>query len=188
MNGKSGTAGINSAAKKGIILTIIVVLAGAVLFLLISRGGSQRPKIIAVGDVAPDFTLSTVDGKQVSLSGYRDKVVMVHFWATWCPPCVEEIPTIDKLHRQMLGKNFEVLAVSVDEGGAPAVGSFLQQKKLALPVLLDTRHEVAGRYGTFKFPETYIVDRKGVVRYKVIGPTDWTSQDTRDALQALMTQ
>ena len=166
MNSQSGAAGVSSTVKKGIILTMVVVLAGVVLLFLLSKSGSQRPKIIAKGDLAPDFTLSTLDGKQVSLSNFRGKVVMLHFWATWCPPCVEEIPTIDKLYRQMLGKNFEVLAVSVDEGGAPAVASFLQQNKMVLPVLLDTRHEIAGRYGTFKFPETYIIDLKGVVGIK----------------------
>lgn len=187
MNTQSGTAGIRSSLKKGIILAIVIVLGAGLLLFLLTKGGSQGPKIISEGDVAPDFTLTSLDGREVSLSNLRDKVVMLHFWATWCPPCVEEIPTIEQLYRQMPGKSFEVLAVSVDEGGAPAVGAFLQQQKLVLPVLLDASRKVAKRYGTFKFPETYIIDRVGVVQYKVIGPRDWTDPATVNALRALMT-
>ncbi len=137
---------------------------------------------------APEFRLQKLDGGYVSLSDLRGKVVMVHFWATWCPPCVEEIPTLDRLHHSPLGKDFEMLAVSVDEGGAAAVAPFIQKNRLGLPVLLDPGHQVAELYGTYKFPETYIVDRQGVVRYKAIGPRDWTDpsniQILRDIIEA----
>lgn len=142
--------------------------------------------IVASGDRAPEFRLQAMDGRLVSLSDFQGKVVMLHFWATWCPPCVEELPTLDKLSRAVVDKDFQLLAVSVDEGGAAAVTAFLERKGLNIPALLDPEREVAGRYGTFKFPETYIIDRQGMVRAKVIGPRDWSDPANvklvRDAL------
>ncbi len=164
---------------------ILIAAAGLFLLFLFSKGTPRGPKIISEGDRAPDFTLSSLDGKQVSLSNFSGKVVMLHFWATWCPPCVEEIPTIDKLYRGLSGKNIEILAVNVDDEGAATVGPFMQKNKLVLPVLLDTSHSVAKLYGTFKFPETYIIDRNGRVQYKVIGPRDWADPTTLKALEGI---
>ncbi len=176
MSEQPGT--MSSGAKKGIVLAIFI--AAGVLFLLIlfAKTGPRGSKIIQEGDAAPGFQLTSLDGKQISLSDFRGKIVMVHFWATWCPPCVEEIPTLDRLYHNLADKDFVLLAVSVDEGGAGAVSSFLQRNRLTLPVLLDPSHSVSSLYGTFKFPETYLVDRNGKVRYKVIGPQDWTAPES----------
>ncbi len=176
-----------SAAKKWIIAAVLVAAAGFFLLILITKEGS-RSRIIREGDRAPEFRLSSLDGKSVSLSDFRGKVVMVHFWATWCPPCVEEIPTIEKLYRGLVGNDFAILAVSVDERGADAVRPFMEKNKLSLPVLLDPGHETASRYGTFKFPETYVLDRNGIVRYKVIGAMDWTAPDNMNAIRGLVEQ
>jgi len=176
-----------SAAKKWILGAIAVAAVGFFLFVLFAKEGS-RNKIINVGDSAPEFRLSSLDGKEVSLSDLRGKVVLVHFWATWCPPCVEEMPMLDKLNREFAGKDFEILAVSVDQNGAAAVQRFMEKNKLNLPVLLDPKSSIAGRYGTFKFPETYVLDRTGVVRYKVIGALDWTAADSMSAIRGLVEQ
>jgi peroxiredoxin len=138
------------------------------------------------GDRAPEFRLTTLDGRTIDLSAFRGKVVMVHFWATWCPPCVEEMPTLERLYRTMLGQDFELLAVSVDENGAQSVRPFMQRNRLSLPVLLDQRHAVADQYGTFKFPETYLVDREGVIRKKIIGAADWTRPEAAGLVAELM--
>jgi len=113
-------------------------------------------------------------------------VVLVHFWATWCPPCVEEIPTLDVLNRALFDKDFVILAVSVDEGGAGAVSGFMKQNKLALPVLLDPSRSIAGLYGTLKFPETYLVDRQGIVREKTIGPRNWSIPENQTILRQVI--
>jgi peroxiredoxin len=170
----------------------MVLLAGLILFAVLFVVGyvvkdqQVGRKIISNGDRAPEFRLQALDGRVVSLSDFRGKVVMVHFWATWCPPCVDELPTIEKLHRTIADKDFQLLAVSVDDG-APEVAAFLKKNKMDLPVLLDPGRKTAGHYGTYKFPETYIVDRQGVVRLKVIGPRDWSIPANvklvRDALQ-----
>ena len=159
--------------KKIVFLVVLVVL---IVIFIAGWFVMDRPtgnKAITSGDRAPEFRLKTLEGGTVSLADLRGKVVMVHFWATWCPPCVEEIPTLDRLYRSLAGKDFLMLAVSEDESGE-AVVSFIQQNKLNLPILMDTGSDVARLYGTYKLPETYIVDRQGVVRYKAIGPRDWT--------------
>jgi peroxiredoxin len=179
-------AGVSPAAKKGVVLFILIVAAVLLLLLLLVPRGPRGPRIIGEGDRAPEFRLTSLDGRQVSLSDFKGKVVMVHFWATWCPPCVEEMPTIEKLYRNFQGKDFEILAVSVDEGGPDAIRSFLKQNRLTLPVLLDPGAPVSKTYGTFKFPETYIVDRNGIVKYKAIGPRDWSDPATIKALQDLI--
>ncbi len=174
LNQQSGTGAISTAVKKGIVLVIFVAAVGLLLLLLVAKEGPRAKKIIEEGDHAPEFRLSALDGKQMGLSDYRGKVVMVHFWATWCPPCVEELPTLERIYRSFAGRDFELLAVSVDEGGVETVTSFMQRNKLTLPVLLNPGGSVAKSYGTFKFPETYLLDRSGVVRYKMIGAADWS--------------
>jgi peroxiredoxin len=160
--------------KKIIFLVVLIVLAAVFIVGLLVMNRSTGNKAVTSGDRAPEFRLKTLDGGSVNLADLRGKVVMVHFWATWCPPCVEEIPTLDRLYRSLSGKDLLILAVSEDEGGAGALESFIKQNRLSIPVLLDSGSNVARSYGTYKLPETYIVDRQGVVRYKAIGPRDWT--------------
>jgi len=174
--------------KKTAIALILVGVVAAGLVFLVGQQGGQRPKIVREGDAAPDFRLDALDGRSVSLSELRGNVVLVHFWATWCPPCVEEIPSLDRLSRSLPGEGFQVLAVSVDEGGAPAVKSFLERKGLTLPVLLNPDRSVAAGYGTFKFPETYLVDRNGIVRYKIIGAANWDNPAAVKVIKELLAQ
>ncbi|MEK6744006.1 MAG: TlpA disulfide reductase family protein [Nitrospirota bacterium] len=172
--------------KKATLIGIIAVLAAIGFLFVYGQNSGQRVKIIREGDRAPEFRLLSLEGKEISLSSYRGKVVMVHFWATWCPPCVEELPTLERLHRAYFGKNLEILAVSVDEGGAGAVGQFMQRNKFALPVLLNPDQSVARSYGTLKFPETYLVDREGIVRKKIIGAADWMSPAAHEIIQNMV--
>jgi peroxiredoxin len=172
--------------KKATLIGIIAVLMVIGFLFFYGQNGGQRAKIIRDGDRAPEFSLLSLDGKAISLSSYRGKVVMVHFWATWCPPCIEELPTLERLYRAYVGKDLEILAVSVDEGGAGAIGQFMKKNRFALPVLLNPDQSVARQYGTFKFPETYLVDREGIVRRKIIGAADWTSPEAQKIIQAMV--
>jgi peroxiredoxin len=184
---------VASGSKKKIaflvVLVVLIALFIAGLFITERPSGTTgtptAAREIAGGERAPEFNLKTLGGGSVDLADFRGKVVMVHFWATWCPPCVEEIPTLDKLFHNLTGKDFALLAVSEDDDGA-AVASFLQKNKLSLPVLMDAGSEVARQYGTYKLPETYIVDRQGVVQYKAIGPRDWTDPANIQILQKLI--
>ena len=172
--------------KKTALIVVMVVLAVVGALFFFGQNSGQRTKIVREGDLAPEFQLPSLEGKTVGLSSSRGKVVMVHFWATWCPPCVEELPTLDRLYRAHFGNDLEILAVSVDEGGAGAVVPFLQKNRFNLPVLLNPDQSVSRAYGTFKFPETYLVDREGVVRKKIIGAADWMSPAALQMIQDLL--
>ena len=178
--------GRESGMKKAALIGIIAVLAAIGVLFFYGQNSGKRVKIIREGDQAPEFRLSALDGKEISLSSHRGKVVMVHFWATWCPPCVEELPTLERLYSAYYGKDLEILAVSVDEGGAGAVAQFMERNRFALPVLLNPDQSVARQYGTFKFPETYLLDRDGIVRKKVIGAADWMSPTAQEIIQAMV--
>jgi peroxiredoxin len=130
----------------------------------------------AEGQTAPDFRFKDQSGKQFSLSDFRGKVVLVNFWATWCSPCREEMPSLESLLRQMDSNNLKMLALSVDDSWVQ-VNEFMHESGIALPVYADFDKQIATRYGTLKFPETYVVDKKGKIVLKVIGAADWVAPD-----------
>jgi thiol-disulfide isomerase/thioredoxin len=134
--------------------------------------------------VAPDFTLQDLSGRPVRLSEHRGKVVFVNFWASWCPPCVEELPSILRLHQAMAGRNFEVLAVSEDDTLAD-VRKFFAGNPPPFPVLMDDGQQVTRTWGTSKFPETYVVDAEGRIVAKFIGPRDWASPASLDYFRSI---
>ncbi|WP_085815043.1 TlpA disulfide reductase family protein [Geoanaerobacter pelophilus] len=157
------------------------------LVIAVAASGCSKKEVPAQeGAAAPDFTLQDLSGKQVQLSSLKGKVVLVNFWATWCPPCREEIPSMVKLNQVMQGKNFQMLAISVDEGGQQAVQEFFRQNGVSLPALFDTDGSVSRRYGTTGVPETFIVDGKGMIRKKVIGGVDWSAPEVLQYLEGLM--
>ena len=132
------------------------------------------------------FTFQSLDGKQVSLGDYADKVVFVNFWATWCPPCVEEMPSMQRLAMKMDDDpRFVMLAVSADEGW-PVVRDFFKRPP-PFEVLLDKSGEMAKRYGTEKFPETYVIVDGRLVGY-IVGPRNWDTWYAEDYLRALLAE
>lgn len=122
---------------------------------------------------APDFTLEDMQGKKVSLSDFKGKIVIINFWATWCPPCIEEMPSMEQLHQKFKGEDFVLLAVNVEEMSRSLVEGFLKKNPFTFPVLLDEDAVVQQLYGAYRFPETLIVDRNGMVVTRVIGGRDW---------------
>lgn len=153
----------------------------AVLVVALSLGcntGSHPPRI---GSTAPVFTI-TDSQHTVSLDKLRGKPVVLNFWATWCPPCIEEMPSLLQLHKE-LGDKVTILAVSEDADDA-AYQQFIHDHGVDLLTVRDTQHQNEV-YGTFKFPETYIIDRNGKIVRKFIGTQDWISRDIVDYLQKL---
>jgi len=148
------------------------------------QSANQAP--VRVGLPAPDFTYPGLDGKKVSLSDYRGKVVFVNIWATWCPPCVEEMPSMQKLYQKLKGENFEILAVSIDSRGAKDVVPFMKKYKLTFPVLIDSMGTVKRIYKTTGVPESFIIDKNGIIVEKVIGPKDWATPDVIRFFQSLI--
>lgn len=152
---------------------LLIVLSGC-------YSGSRPPRI---GSNAPDFTVQDSQTK-VTLSQYRGQVVVLNFWATWCAPCVEELPSLVEMQRRMKAKGVIVVAVSVDVD-ENAYKQFLKDHNVTLLSVRDSSGKSNGLYGTFKFPETYIIDRNGVMRRKFIGAVEWTAPDITDFLGKL---
>ncbi len=140
---------------------------------------------VRIGTAAPDFTLNDIDGEPVSLSSLRGKVVLVNFWATWCPPCRAEKPTMERLQQAFAGQDFVILAVNT-ENDPPAVRDYLSKNPLSFPVLLDNDARVQHLYGVFRFPETFLVDKDGTVRERYIGARDWSSTEFMRYVSALL--
>ena len=141
-------------------------------------GSCEGPTGGNPGQCALDFTLKTLDGRDVRLSDYKDKVIFLNFWATWCEPCVAEIPSLIKANEKLShNKPFVMLTVSIDTEGKEAIDRFYKKhfkgEYPPYPHLMDTNKKISMNYGTFKVPETYIIDKKGVVRDKVEGIRDW---------------
>jgi cytochrome c biogenesis protein CcmG/thiol:disulfide interchange protein DsbE len=173
-----------------LLLTIFLVLVVAIPIILISskeRGSRSRfTRPLQEGVPAPDFSFSDLDGKRVGLSDYKGKVVLVNIWATWCPPCREEMPSMQKLYEKFKGKGFEILAVSIDATGRKAVTPFVQKLNLTFPVLLDPKGKIQGLYRITGVPESFIVDREGILVNKVIGPMDWSGPEVFRFFQELI--
>jgi peroxiredoxin len=138
------------------------------------------------GPTAPDFTLPDLEGRMISLSSFKGKVVIVNIWATWCPPCVAEIPSLNKLYKMFKDEGLELLAVSVDEGGKSAVEKFIKNKNISFPVLLDPDGMVAGLYRTTGVPESFMVKKDGTIDNKIQGAIDWTSPRVIEYFQNLL--
>jgi len=142
--------------------------------------GSRPPRI---GTSAPEFTVQDSD-RSVKLSDFRGQIVVLNFWATWCPPCIEEMPSLVEMQRRMKAKGITVVAVSVDVDQG-AYLQFLKEHNVNLLTVRDAGQKSNALYGTFKFPETYIIDRNGVMRRKFIGAVDWTAPDITEFLARL---
>jgi peroxiredoxin len=133
------------------------------------------------GQPAPDFTVS--DGTTtVHLANYRGQVVLVNFWATWCQPCVMELPSLLDLHHDL--PSLAILAVSVDED-PDAYSHFVTRRHVDLITVRDPGETAAKIFHTEQWPETYVIDRKGIIRRKLVGPQDWSSPEIRNFLKNL---
>lgn len=134
---------------------------------------------------APDLTLETLKGGTLSLASLKNRPVLVNFWATWCPPCVKEIPSLERLYREMQGRGFEVVAVAVGEP-PEKVRAFLEDKPVSFPVLLDPDGNAFRAWQAYAFPTSLVLDRGHRIRYAVFGAFDWSSGDVLRALEPLM--
>lgn len=151
-----------------ILIFFVVFVLAVYIFLMPS---------VKKGDPAPDFSLKDIDGEEVKLSGLRGKVVFLNFWATWCPPCLEEIPSINLLKERFNRDDFVILAVNIDKTPGSEIKKFVKEKGLNFRVLLDPGEDVsAKKYGITGVPETFLIDRDGRVVERYIGPRDWADE------------
>jgi len=160
----------------------------------VSRGGSRIP---GPGSPAPSFTATTLGGDEVRLEDYAGNVILLNIWATWCPPCREEMPSMERLYTlfQDEGEDFTILAVSIDAplGQADATGkeggnlkAFQEEFGLTFPILHDPTGKIQQIYYTTGVPESVIIGRDGIIYYRIAGATDWDSETHRDMVRRIL--
>ncbi|MBY0276041.1 prolipoprotein diacylglyceryl transferase [Candidatus Binatia bacterium] len=174
----AGTAGLFWAKSRRAALAPLVAIA----LLLLSTGCQGG------GKTAPDFVAQDLQGQAVRLSAQRGKVVFLNFWATWCPPCRQEMPSMEALSKKFAAEDFVMLAISEDDGGAPVVKKFVEQNKLTFPVLTSPTGEIGRSFGVYGYPETFLIDREGRQVARFIGPRDWRDPRFEQDLRTLISE
>ncbi len=168
--------------KEIVVASLLAGLTGLLLFRVLPYFHQYK---VEVGDQAPDFDLTADDGTGLRLRDYQGKYVLLNFWATWCPPCVEEMPSLNNLHTSLGDRGLVVLGISVDED-AEVYRQFLASRGVTFPTVRDPERTVSTRYGTFKYPETYLIDRQGNVIRKYVGPENWNRPEIQNYLRSLL--
>jgi peroxiredoxin len=148
----------------------IVALLGLLVFVIYD---SIHEKIVQIGDTAPEFTITTDTGRTVSRDNFGGKLLVLNFWATWCPPCVQEMPSLEQFSRDLSKEGVVVLGISVDKD-PNAYRSFLERANVSFLTARDPEHTINAAYGTFQYPETYVINTQGRVVQKFIGAEMWT--------------
>jgi len=169
----------------------LIVILGGLAILVFAFGmvwlQSSKYEPLVVGMTAPNFSLPDLQGKTQRLTDYRGKVVFLNFWATWCKPCKEEMPSMQVLWDNLKNQDFMMLAVSMDRVTTTKdIPSFVETLKLSFPILTDSWGQTDKRYKLMGVPETYIIDQNGVLREKVIGPRDWTRRESIETIVRML--
>ena len=174
-------------ARAGALAVLLALIAGRAV-------GAEEPSEtlrltrLGGGEPAAEFSVATPDGAALRLGDLRGKVVLLNFWATWCEPCLEEMPAMERLARTFRERGLAVLALSVDREGASVVRSFLKRHDLTFLVGLDPQQAVARLYRIWALPSTTILDRKGVPRFAVQGAREWDGQAGHALFDGLLKQ
>src|SRR5690606_3275578 len=144
---------------------------------------------VTVGSEAPEFAAMTLDAqpREMSLAEHEGKLVLLNIWATWCGPCRQEMPSIERLHQRFANHGLQVIAVSIDNAGMEqTIGDFVDELDLTFQILHDPMNRISTRYQVTGYPETFLIDRDGVIRKKVIGEADWSSPENQALIAALL--
>lgn len=159
---------------------------------LTAEGGEEDlfPKIkispIKGDKKAPDFSLIDLNGRRVELKQFKGKIIFLNFWATWCGPCKEEMPSLEVLHQQFKERNFVLLTISVDYEGLKPVQEFINKHHYTFPVLLDSKCEALDLFEVKGIPTTFIINKKGRMIGRAIGPRDWKSPEVVSLVNLLI--
>ena len=162
-----------------LVFVLCLCLSWAFLFLHCSKEGKAPSPILA-----PDFTLNTLDGGEMTLSKLKGKVVLLDFWATWCPPCREAIPHLINLQKTYQEKGVEVIGMNVDKGDVETVRRFVKSMDIPYPITL-TPEEVSRNYGVTGIPTTILIDKEGRIRQKLLGFTSEISKQITSTIVEL---
>jgi peroxiredoxin len=166
----------------GWIVGVAVLLVGLALIFF----SEDVPQPLVRGEMAPDFELQSLSGgERTRLSSLRGRVVLLNFWATWCKPCEDEMPAMERLYTRLAPEGFELLAVSVDETTEP-VQAFRERMELSFPILLDPDKRASILYQTTGFPESLLLDPEGRIVERYVGPRVWDDPDYVERVRQLM--
>lgn len=168
---------------------VVLVLAAGLVAVTRLLGDELFP--VTVGSRAPNFRAVTLDPepRARTLGDYRGRVVLLNVWATWCPPCKAEMPSMQALHEEFGGRGLAVVAVSVDEpGAAEEIRRFAREHRLTFEILHDAAGTIQRQYQTTGVPETFVVGPDGVIRRKVVGAADWSSAANRAHVRSLLAE
>lgn len=171
--------GLKRKLKTGAVLAFI-----ALLIFLFARPDYRQGEPSLHGRLAKDFQF-TLNGKPMRLSDLHGQVVIVDFWASWCPPCVDEAPSLNALQQQIAPRSGTVLGVSIDDDES-AYDNFLHMYHIAFPTFRDPSKKIETNYGTSMIPEAYVINRNGKIDRKVVGAQDWTSPEMMAYLNSVL--
>jgi cytochrome c biogenesis protein CcmG, thiol:disulfide interchange protein DsbE len=172
--------------NKALILVIVVVVG--ILIVFFASKPTRGPEIAKIGRAAQDFEFIDINKNRTTLSGMKGSVIFINFWATWCESCTDELPSIERLARHFAGNpNFKIVTILYKDDLNAAL-NFMQQSGYSFPVYLNPDESAAKIFGITGIPETFIIDKKGLLRDKVIGPTGWDSPNTLQELQTLINE
>ncbi len=170
-------------------------LVGVALLIGVAWMNQDRIQPVTTGTVAPDFEVNDLLGGRVRLSDHRGEVVLVNIWATWCPPCVEEMPSMERLYQKIGGDGFEIMAISIDvePGGFDLDGNpggdiqaFADSLGLTFPILHDPSGAIQQLYRTTGVPESFLIGTDGILYKRVAGPTEWDAPEYGELIQRLL--
>jgi len=165
---------------KGPIIVIIIAIGAALLFLLPDT--KKYEEVASIGQAAPLFEYADSKGKMWKLEELKGKVVFVNFWATWCTTCEAEMPHKEALFQAMKGKPIQMLSILFRDDPAN-LPEYYKTHKVSFPTLISPGNEAAKKYGITGVPETFIIDKEGIIREKLVGPRDWEGKEQMDMIE-----
>ena len=173
----------NPTSSPSRVYVLGIVITMAALFYILAD--TLTEKLVNQGDQATAFSVTTDQGKAISLKDYPGKVLVLNFWASWCKPCVDEMPSLNEFAKRMEKEGVTVLGISVDHDEAK-YKKFLKDANIAFQTYRDDKANIPASYGTFKYPETYIIDKQGKVVEKIIGEEFWLNPNVISRIRRLL--
>lgn len=172
--------------SKTLILLILIFFGTAIAFYILRH--QYTPSTTRVGLPAPDVELTDTYKNTLKLSELKGFVILINFWATWCPPCIDELPSIERLSRHLAGNSkFKMITILYNDD-VNKVLRYMKETGYTFPVYLDSEGDAAEKFGITGVPETFIIDKKGILRNKVVGPSEWDSPYVIEAISKLINE
>ncbi len=173
--------------KNKALILLIILLSGITIVLFISRH-QYSPRIAKIGSVAPDIELIDINKNKLKLSELNGSVVFINFWATWCEPCIDEMPSIEGLFRRLSeNPKFKLITILFKDEGSMAF-NYMNENGYTFPLYLNPDGSAAKEFGITGVPETFIIDKKGILRDKVMGPAEWDSPRSIETFHNLINE